>query len=133
MPTGSSRSDRHETSCFAAPSSLSSLRCPCAAARCGGTGRLTAPDKTLSPYFFVEGGDPAIDRLPLKDTRVDVAIAGVIADVTVRQVYENRGTRPIHARYVFPASTRAAVYGMTMTVGDVRTVATNQGTRAGDT
>jgi len=82
------------------------------------------PDKTLSPYFFVEGGDPAIDRLPLKDTRVDVAIAGVIADVTVRQVYENHGTRPIHARYIFPASTRAAVYGMTMTVGDVRTVAT---------
>jgi Ca-activated chloride channel family protein len=87
-------------------------------------GDLQRPDKTLSPYFFVEGGDPAIDRLPLKDTRVDVAIAGVIADVTVRQVYENRGTRPIHARYIFPASTRAAVYGMTMTVGDVRTVAT---------
>jgi Ca-activated chloride channel family protein len=81
-------------------------------------------DKTLSPYFFVEGGDAAVDRLPLKDTRVDVAITGVIADVTVRQVYENRGTRPIHARYVFPASTRAAVYGMTMTVGDVRIVAT---------
>jgi len=80
-------------------------------------------DKTLSPYFFIEGGDPSIDRLPLKDTRVDVAIAGVIADVTVRQVYENGGTRPIHVRYIFPASTRAAVYGMTMTVGDVRTVA----------
>jgi len=80
-------------------------------------------DKTLSPFFFVEGGDAAIDRLPLKDTQVDVAIAGVIADVTVRQVYENRGTRPIHARYVFPASTRAAVYGLTMTVGEVRTVA----------
>jgi Ca-activated chloride channel homolog len=80
-------------------------------------------DKTLSPYFFVEGGDPSIDQLPLKDTRVDVAIAGVIADVTVRQIYENGGPRPIHARYVFPASTRAAVYGMTMTVGNVRTVA----------
>jgi Ca-activated chloride channel homolog len=80
-------------------------------------------DKTLSAYFVVEGGDPAVDLLPLKDTRVDVAIAGVIADVTVRQVYENRGSRPIHARYVFPASTRAAVYGMTMTVGNVRTVA----------
>src|SRR5262245_33314120 len=79
-------------------------------------------DKTLSPYFFVDG-DPAVDRLPLKDTRVNVAVSGVIADVTVRQVYENRGTRPIHARYVFPASTRAAVYGMTMTVGDVRIVA----------
>jgi Ca-activated chloride channel family protein len=80
-------------------------------------------DKTLSPYFFVDGGDPAVDRLPLKDTRVNVAITGVIADVTVHQVYENRGERPIHARYVFPASTRAAVYGMTMTVGDVRIVA----------
>jgi Ca-activated chloride channel family protein len=80
-------------------------------------------DKTLSPYFFVEGGDPAIDQLPLKDTRVDVSIVGVIADVTVRQIYENGGPRPIHARYVFPASTRAAVYGMTMTVGNVRTVA----------
>src|SRR3954465_3199228 len=86
-------------------------------------GERVPADKTLSPFFFVEGGDPAVDRLPLKDTRVEVAITGVIADVTVRQVYENRGTRPIHARYVFPASTRAAVYGMTMTVGDVRTVA----------
>ena len=86
-------------------------------------GERPAADKTLSPFFFVEGGEPDIDRLPLKDTRVDVAIAGVIADVTVRQVYENRGIRPIHARYVFPASTRAAVYGMTMTVGNVRTVA----------
>ena len=83
----------------------------------------SAADKTLSPYFFVEAGDPSLDRLPLKDTHVDVAITGVIADVTVRQVYENRGSRPIHARYVFPASTRAAVYGMTMTVGDVRIVA----------
>src|ERR1043166_3398590 len=78
----------------------------------------------LSPYFFVEGGDPSVDRLPLKDTRVDVAISGVVADVTVRQVYENRGRRPLYARYVFPGSTRAAVYGMTMTVGDRRLVAT---------
>ena len=80
-------------------------------------------DKTLSPFFFVENADPDVDRLPLKDTSVDVAISGVIADVTVRQVYENRGQRPLHARYVFPASTRAAVYGMTMTVGDTRIVA----------
>ena len=80
-------------------------------------------DKTLSPYFFVEGGDASLDRLPLKETRVEVAITGVIADVTVKQVYENHGTRPLHARYVFPASTRAAVYGLTMTVGNVRTVA----------
>src|SRR5207247_2610149 len=91
--------------------------------RAAAQGEPPPSDKTLSPYFVVEGGGPDIDRLPLKDTRVDVAISGVIADVTVRQLYENRGERPLHARYVFPASTRAAVYGMTMTVGDVRIVA----------
>jgi Ca-activated chloride channel family protein len=80
-------------------------------------------NQTLTPYFLVEGGDPSLDRLPLKDTRVDLKVLGVIADVTVRQVYENRGTRPIHARYVFPASTRAAVYAMSMTIGDRRIVA----------
>lgn len=82
------------------------------------------PDQqTLSPYFLVEGADPTVDQLPLKDTRVEVNVVGVIADVTVRQVYENRGPHPIHARYVFPASTRAAVYAMSMTIRDKRIVA----------
>ena len=75
------------------------------------------PDKTLSPYFFVKG-DPAVDHLPLKDTKVEIAVSGVIADVRVVQTYKNEGTRPIHATYVFPASTRAAVYGMQMRIGD---------------
>jgi Vault protein inter-alpha-trypsin domain len=74
-------------------------------------------DKTLSPYFFVQG-DPAVDHLPLKDTKVDVSISGVIADVKVVQTYRNEGTRPINATYVFPASTRAAVYAMQMRIGD---------------
>src|SRR6478672_8698757 len=77
-------------------------------------------DKTLSPYFFVENGDPAVDKLPLKETRADVHIAGVIADVVVTQVYRNEGSRSLNARYVFPASTRAAVHGMTMQVGNER-------------
>ena len=77
-------------------------------------------DKTLSPYFFVENGDPAVDQLPLKETRADVHIVGVIADVVVTQVYRNEGSRPINARYVFPASTRAAVHGMTLQVGEHR-------------
>ena len=75
------------------------------------------PDKSLSPYFFVKG-DPAIDHLPLKDTQVEIAVSGVIADVRVVQTYKNEGTRPIHATYVFPASTRAAVYGMRMQIGN---------------
>ena len=75
-------------------------------------------DKTLSPYFFVENGDPALDQVPLKATKVDVAVSGVIADVRVTQVYENHGSRPINARYVFPASTRAAVHAMRMRIGE---------------
>lgn len=75
-------------------------------------------DRTLSPYFFIEKGDPAVDRLPLKKTDVSVAINGVIAGVTVTQTYTNSGKHPINARYVFPASTRASVHGMRMTVGN---------------
>jgi Ca-activated chloride channel family protein len=77
-----------------------------------------APDKTLAPFFVIEHGDPAVDRLPLASTKVDVAIAGVVADVTVTQVYENRGKHPLNTRYVFPASTRAAVHGLTMAIRD---------------
>lgn len=77
-------------------------------------------DKTLSPYFFVQSDDPSIDQLPLKSTSAEVSIAGVIADVKVKQVYKNEGTRPLEAIYVFPASTKAAVYSMTMTIGQRR-------------
>jgi hypothetical protein len=79
-------------------------------------------DKTASPYFFVEG-DPALDRLPLKSTTVDANVAGVIADVRVTQRYKNEGQRPLEARYVFPGSTRAAVRGLQMRVGDRLVVA----------
>ena len=75
-------------------------------------------DRTLSPYFFVQSDDPEVDRLPLESTSVDVNISGVIADVTVAQVYKNEGRNPIEAVYIFPASTRAAVYGMKMTIGE---------------
>lgn len=74
-------------------------------------------DKSLSPYFFVNNGDPSVDSIPLKSTKARVNIAGVIADVVVTQEYKNNGKRPIEATYVFPASTRAAVYAMKMTIG----------------
>lgn len=77
-----------------------------------------ADDETLSPYFFVQSDDPELDALPLKRTSATVDIAGVMADVTVEQVYINAGERPIEATYIFPASTRAAVYAMTMRIGD---------------
>ena len=74
-------------------------------------------EKTLSPYFFVKSDDPGVDQLPLKSTSVDAKVVGVIADVIVVQVYKNEGKKPLEAIYIFPASTRAAVYGMKMTIG----------------
>ncbi len=78
----------------------------------------TSEDRTLSPYFFVKSDDPDLDLLPLKSTSVRANISGVIADVLVTQVYQNEGKRPIEAIYIFPASTRAAVYAMRMTIGE---------------
>lgn len=75
-------------------------------------------DQTNAPYFFVKSDDPTVDQLPLKSTRADVNIAGVIADVQISQVYKNEGKHPLEAIYVFPASSRAAIYGMKMIVGN---------------
>ncbi len=82
--------------------------------------RTTSPkaNRTLAPYF----ADPSktgegVEGLPLQSTSAKVTITGVIAQVQVEQVYRNRGTKPIEALYVFPASTRAAVHGMKMIIG----------------
>ncbi|MCD4736291.1 MAG: TonB family protein [Bacteroidales bacterium] len=80
-------------------------------------------DKSLSPYFFVKSDDPAIDQLPLESTEAFVNIAGIIADVKVVQTYKNEGQKALEAIYVFPASTRAAVYAMQMTIGERTIVA----------
>lgn len=75
--------------------------------------------KTLSPYFQVKsGGETSGDAMPLKSTEVKATIAGVIADVCVTQTYANAGDKPLEATYIFPGSTRAAVYGMQMTIGE---------------
>ena len=83
----------------------------------------SAADRTLAPFFFVDTDDPSVDQLPLKSVAAQVHIAGVIADVTIEQVYRNEGTRPLEAIYIFPASTRAAVYGMVMHTGDREIIA----------
>lgn len=80
-------------------------------------------DRTLSPYFLVEGADSSPDQFPLKETKVDVNINATIADILVTQIYANNGKNPINARYIFPASTRASVHGMTMEIGDYRVTA----------
>ena len=82
-----------------------------------GPARVPGPDKTLSPYFLVKTDAPQKDLLPLKSTRADIKITGVVAEVKVTQVYKNQGKKALEAIYVFPASTRAAVHAMRMTVG----------------
>lgn len=79
---------------------------------------LAADDTSSSPYFFVENADQAVDALPLKATHVSARVLGNIAEVTVTQEYRNQGKTPLEARYVFPASTRAAVHGMTVRLGE---------------
>ena len=74
--------------------------------------------QTESPYFFINSNDPQTDRLPLKSTKVDVHIVGMIADVTIKQVYRNEGKRTIEARYVFPSSSQSAVYAMHVRLQD---------------
>ncbi len=74
-------------------------------------------DQSGAPYFTVIGEGMQADPLPLKSTRADVTIAGVIAQVAVTQVYQNVGKAPIEAVYVFPGATRSAVHAMTMTIG----------------
>jgi len=77
-------------------------------------------DKTLAPYFLVTGEESDLDELPLKATRATAKISGVIADVTVTQVYKNEGKKTLEAIYVFPASTRAAVHAASMSIGERR-------------
>ena len=91
-------------------------------------GRITSDiykpdDKTHSPYFFINSDNPETDKLPLKRTNAIVNLVGVIADVVITQVYENTGNNAIEAIYVFPASTRAAVYAMKMKIGEREIVA----------
>ncbi len=74
-------------------------------------------DEPVSPYFEIHGAQSA-DVFPLKETHAAVTIAGAIAEVTLTQTYTNDGETPIDATYLFPASTGAAVNGMTMTIGE---------------
>jgi hypothetical protein len=76
-----------------------------------------ADAEPLSPYFEIHGEQRA-DVFPLKETHAGVTISGTIAQVTLTQTYTNDGEAAIDATYFFPASTGAAVNGMTMTIGD---------------
>ena len=76
-----------------------------------------ADTEPASPYFQIHG-EHRTDVFPLKTSHAEVGIAGTIATVTLTQTYTNDGENPIDATYLFPASTGAAVNGMTMKIGE---------------
>ncbi|NNE28207.1 MAG: VWA domain-containing protein [Saprospiraceae bacterium] len=80
-----------------------------------GKSQLTS-EKSLSPYFHVKS-QSKVDDFPLQASHSQVNIVGTLADVTITQRYKNDGQSPLEAVYVFPGSTRAAVYAMTAVMG----------------
>ena len=81
---------------------------------------LTLPllgQQSESPYFHITS-ESETGAFPLLSTKANVQITGPIADVRIVQKYHNDGQEPIEATYVFPASTRAAVYRMEMHICD---------------
>lgn len=75
-------------------------------------------DKAESPYIEGFTADGTAIGVPVDQVNVSVHISGIIAEVTSRQTYINRSAETLSATYVFPGSTRAAVYGMKMEIGD---------------
>ena len=71
-----------------------------------------------APFIKAETNSGVVLDVPLKAVKAEVQIAGIIAQVKSYQTYENTSDEPVNAQYVFPGSTRAAVYGMTMKIGN---------------
>ncbi|MEL7367492.1 MAG: VIT domain-containing protein [Myxococcota bacterium] len=86
-------------------------------------------DKTGAPYFIIDAERGDVETLPLESTASDVQVAGTIAHVRQTQVYRNRGSEVLEATYVFPGSTKAAVFAMRMKVGE-RTIEAQIQTKA---
>ena len=95
------------------------LRFTCFAVLCGLLPAAAPADDPSAPYFQIVGNrdDVSSESLPLKSSSASVVIDGTIARVRLTQCYANSGSVPIEAVYVFPASTRAAVHGMTLSTG----------------
>ena len=57
--------------------------------------------------------------LPLLKSDYRIAVEGTMATVTLKQTFLNTTGVPLNATYLFPLNQKAAVYAMTMEVGDV--------------
>ncbi|WP_258101153.1 VIT and vWA domain-containing protein [Marinoscillum pacificum] len=75
--------------------------------------------KRSIPYFECHVPEhTGVSRLPLQSYSVDSRIAGTIADVNLTQTFINSFNTPLEVTYVFPGSSKSAVYGLTMKIGE---------------
>lgn len=84
---------------------------------------LLAQEIQEGPYFLVQSSESNLRVFPLLKTKVYANILGPTADVKVEQWYRNDSNDPIDATYVFPASTKSAIYKLEMTIGERTIVA----------
>lgn len=68
------------------------------------------------PYLALARSD-GTERLPLEHTHVNAALNGMLAEVEVRQTYENSSAKAIEAVYTFPLPENSAVNFMQIVVG----------------
>jgi Ca-activated chloride channel family protein len=83
----------------------------------GQESEITEEKDSSSPYFLVQG-ESDVESFPLLETKADVKIAGVTAEVELTQVYKNDGKKTIEAVYVFPLGTKSAIHAMRMKIGE---------------
>ncbi len=71
----------------------------------------------IAGRIIAQNGDRRVE-LPLLESAVRVNIEGDMATVELRQTFSNPSEVPLEAEYLFPLNQHAAVFGMTMKVGD---------------
>src|SRR5256712_4318805 len=76
------------------------------------------PPPGRGPRAALGPGARPLGASPLQHTDVAVELWGLVARVTVTQVFASRFTEPVEAIYTFPLSDRAAVDAMSMRTGE---------------
>src|SRR3546814_696332 len=79
-------------------------------------------DRPIGLYF--RSGEPGngleapVFEAPVLKTEVDIAVSGMVARATVRQVFHNPSDRWLEGIYVFPLPERSAVDRLTLRIGE---------------
>jgi len=80
-------------------------------------GPAAAEDAPIGLYFRDGEGGQVLEA-PILNTEVAIAVNGMVARATVRQVFHNPSRRWLEGIYVFPLPERSAVDRMTLRIGE---------------